>query len=82
METHAIQMEVLFAQLGLPDSESAITRFTRTHGPLGGGVGLHEAEFWTPSQAEFLREAILEDADWAEIVDRLNADLHLGNRIP
>jgi hypothetical protein len=77
-----MQMGVLFAQLGLPDNEPAIARFIRTHGPLGGGVGLHEAKFWTPWQAEFLREAILEDADWAEIVDRLNADLHAGNRVP
>ena len=36
---------------------------------------LHEAAFWTPAQADFLREEILEDADWAEAVDELNVRL-------
>lgn len=79
MEANAIEMETLFAQLGLPDDASAIARFIHLHGPLGGGIGLHEAEFWTPAQARFLREAIVEDAEWAEIVDRLNAELHRRN---
>ena len=39
------------------------------------GVQLAEAAFWTPAQAGFLREAILEDADWAEVIDELNNDL-------
>jgi hypothetical protein len=79
VEANAIEMETLFAQLGLPDDASAIARFIHLHGPLGGGIGLHEAEFWTPAQARFLREAIVEDAEWAEIVDRLNAELHRRN---
>jgi hypothetical protein len=37
---------------------------------------LSDAPFWTPSQAAFLREEILEDADWASVIDELNVDLH------
>ena len=38
---------------------------------------LSEAAFWTPAQAAFLREEILNDADWAEVIDQLNAELHV-----
>jgi hypothetical protein len=39
-------------------------------------VRLHEADFWTSSQASFLREATLDDAEWVVIVDALNSELH------
>lgn len=32
--------------------------------------------FWSKSQARFLRDEILADADWAEVVDELNLRLH------
>jgi hypothetical protein len=35
----------------------------------------HQASFWTQAQASFLREAIEEDADWAELVDQLDVML-------
>ncbi|TBT33456.1 DUF2789 family protein, partial [Vibrio parahaemolyticus] len=34
-----------------------------------------EASFWTHSQAAFLKQAIEEDADWAELVDQLDVML-------
>ena len=40
-----------------------------------GYVALADAPCWTPAQAAFLREEILEDADWAEVVDQLDARL-------
>jgi Protein of unknown function (DUF2789) len=43
---------------------------------LAEGVRRHEATFWTESQAGFLRESVLADADWANVVDGLNVDLH------
>ncbi|MDP1606019.1 MAG: DUF2789 domain-containing protein [Rhodocyclaceae bacterium] len=76
MERSVRDMSGLFAQLGEASDEGAIARFIATNGPLAGGVQLHEAAFWTPAQANFLREAILDDAEWAEIVDALNAELH------
>lgn len=75
MEAPIHGMDHLFAQLGLPADEAAIRRFIATHGPLPAGVELHDAPFWTPAQASFLREQILVDADWAEVIDELNGEL-------
>lgn len=74
---HAIHnMSNLFAQLGKPNDEVAISRFIETHAPLPNGMRLHEASFWTISQASFLSEAISDDADWSEVADDLNVMLH------
>jgi hypothetical protein len=70
-------MSNLFDQLGLPSDQAAIESFIETHSPLAPGVLLSEAPFWTPAQASFLREEIIEDADWAEVVDELNAELRV-----
>lgn len=75
METPIHSISNLFDQLGLPSDEGAIERFIATHSPLGTDALLAEAPFWTSSQASFLREEIIEDADWAEVVDELNARL-------
>ncbi|CAN5230167.1 DUF2789 domain-containing protein [soil metagenome] len=74
LSTHT--MSDLFAQLGLPSEEADIQAFIASHRPLAGGAALADASFWTPTQARFLREEILEDADWAEVVDQLNLALH------
>lgn len=66
----------LFAQLGLDPDVESIRAFIATHGPLPGDVRLEDAPFWTPAQARLLREALIVDADWAEVVDRLNLALH------
>lgn len=77
---HAIHnMNNLFAQLGKPNDEVAISRFIETHAPLPNEMRLHEASFWTIGQASFLSEAISDDADWAEVADDLNAMLHRGH---
>lgn len=71
METPFHPLVDLFRQLGLADEPAAIEQFIRTHRPLPAGVSVCDAPFWTPSQAQFLREAIGRDADWAEPVDVL-----------
>ncbi|QDF96606.1 hypothetical protein CJ010_08700 [Azoarcus sp. DD4] len=75
MEKSIHQLPDLFAQLGLAADAESITRFIRTHAPLADHLRLAEAPFWNPSQAAFLREEIAEDADWAEVVDQLDAAL-------
>jgi len=75
METLRHSIHDLFAQLGLPSETEEIDRFIRQHSPLAGEIALHQAPFWTPSQANFLRSELIEDADWAEVVDRLNTRL-------
>lgn len=66
----------LFAQLGLPSDEQDIQSFLRRHGNLPPQMPLADAPFWTPAQASMLREELIEDADWAEVVDQLNLALH------
>lgn len=65
----------LFAQLGLPDDAASIKRFIADHTPLAADLNLHAAPFWTSAQAAFLREACLQDADWAELADQLSLAL-------
>jgi hypothetical protein len=75
METSLHTMCNLFAQLGLPSEPGAIDAFIATHRPLAQGVALYRAPFWTTSQRDFLKEEIIEDADWAGVIDQLNARL-------
>lgn len=75
MEANLHTMNNLFAQLGLPADDAAIDGFIAAHRPLGHGVALYRAPFWTPAQRTFLKEEIIEDADWAEVIDELNLRL-------
>ena len=76
IETPTHSMSSLFAQMGLPSDINSIQQFIVTHGKLPHDVLLAEANFWTPSQKAFLKEEILMDADWAPVIDELNAALH------
>jgi hypothetical protein len=75
MEITEHSIPALFAQLGLPNDEASIQEFVRTHSPLPDGVDLFCASFWTPSQANMLRESLKEDSDWAIAVDELSVSL-------
>ena len=76
MEFRYHTLPSLFEQLGLPAEPNAVQHFIDVHSPLPPAVQLADAPFWKPAQASFLREEILEDADWAEVVDDLNVRLH------
>ena len=69
------RMTELFQQLGLPSEDAEIHEFLSKHRPLPAGKTLAEAEFWTASQASFIREALMLDSDWTGIVDQLNEAL-------
>jgi hypothetical protein len=71
----------LFAQLGLPADEPGIRQFIAAHTPLAADLELPLASFWTPAQAAFLREALLQDSDWAELVDQLSQALRRPGRV-
>lgn len=74
MDTSPHTLAALFQQLGLPNDGASIESFLAAH-RLGPGEDLAEAPFWTPAQAAFLREALVEDADWCEQADELAARL-------
>jgi hypothetical protein len=75
MEKFSHSITALFEQLGLDSSEEGIDIFTIKHSPIQPNVLLHEAEFWKPSQADFLKQALEEDSDWTGAVDSLNSML-------
>ena len=75
MDTDQHTLSKLFAQLGLPAEPAAIDDFIAAHRPLGNGVALYRAPFWSETQRAFLKEEIIEDADWAGVIDELNVRL-------
>lgn len=73
METTFHFMSDLFLQMGLPNDKAAIDSFIHAHKGVPLGVPIWEADFWTRSQATFLKESYDEDSDWVEAVDQLDA---------
>jgi len=73
MQQPAYTLNALFAQLGMDDSDAAVDHFIRANGPLPATLHIEEAPCWTPAQAKMLKESIMVDADWCEVVDQLDA---------
>lgn len=71
MELSAHNLPALFAQLGLLTD---VDDFIAAH-HLPKGIALADAHFWNPVQAEFIRKAHDEDAQWSAAVDELAARL-------
>ena len=69
MEVFWHRFSALFAQLGLPSEVDKIKEFIDTHAPLADDVRLEDAPCWTIAQAQMLRDELIKDADWAEVVD-------------
>jgi hypothetical protein len=65
----------LFSQLGLPNDAEKIANFLSKHTGTAVGMRLPDAPYWSPAQAQFLRESLLQDADWTGLVDQLNKAL-------
>jgi len=76
LETSTHSLSDLFDQLGLPSDLTTIETFIKSHSTEATSSLLSEALFWTDSQATFLREEILKDADWSQVIDQLNSSLH------
>ena len=74
MDTSNHSMQTLFAQLGLSNNDVAIENFIHNN-HLPSEIPLESAAFWSAGQAQFIRESIAQDADWAEVVDHLDAML-------
>lgn len=75
MEAQLHTMSNLFAQLGLPSEELAVEYFIASHRPLENAIPLYRAPFWSAAQRDFLKKEIIEDADWASVIDELNGRL-------
>ncbi|MCW4151764.1 DUF2789 domain-containing protein [Halomonas sp. 18H] len=75
MEAYDHPFSELFDQLGLASDPEYIKRFIDHHAPIPGDTALPDAACWNEGQSELLREALEADADWAEVVDHLDASL-------
>ena len=71
MEIGVYNLQALLVQLGVFEN---IDDFIASH-PLPQGLALGDAPFWKPAQAEFIRKAHDEDAQWSAAVDELAARL-------
>lgn len=71
-------LELLFEQLGLDATSEAIDQFIKAH-QLPADVQLHDAEFWSEGQRQFLKSHLASDDDWAIVVDELNQQLHIDS---
>ncbi len=68
-------MNELFAQLGLDNSDEAIDSFIENN-QLAKEEKLTESNVWTDSQRMFLQEEWKKDAAWVEVIDDLNVRMH------
>jgi hypothetical protein len=73
MDTNKHTLSILFQQLGLAADDASVERFVRKHSPLSPKIALADADFWSLSQSQFLREGLEDDSDWAEAIDKLSA---------
>lgn len=78
MESPMHTINSLFEQLGLDARDDAIAAFIAAQQAIPAPVSLHDGTMWNASQSAFLREAVADDADWAEVVDQLDVLLR-GN---
>ena len=75
MQISQPKLPELFAQLGMDTSDAAIERFFAEHS-LSGRTGVVEAPFLKTEQKITLLQMRLEDAEWADLVDEMDARLH------
>lgn len=73
-------LELLFEQLGLGASADEIEQFIDAH-QMTMDIPLHQAEFWTSSQRDFIINHWKKDDEWAIVVDQLNEQLHHEHKL-
>ncbi|MBQ4800675.1 DUF2789 domain-containing protein [Pseudoalteromonas sp. MMG006] len=78
MDTTKHDINTLFAQLGLPNSEEQIDDFIANH-KLDDTTLLQNAPFWDEAQQHFLTESLEEDGAWSEVIDELDVRIRQSN---
>ena len=73
MDTSLHLVKDLFLQIGLSNNDPDIETFILKNKGIPSSTPIWEADFWTRSQADFLKESYDEDSDWVEAVDHLAA---------
>ncbi|MDF2179636.1 DUF2789 family protein [Aliiglaciecola sp. CAU 1673] len=75
MNLNAPTISDLFEQLGLDNDEKSINQFIERYRGLDSETKLEQAAFWNNAQSSFIKSALTEDAEWAEVIDQLNMRL-------
>lgn len=75
METAFHPLKDLFDQLGLHSNDQAIAEFIALHSPLDASISLSDAPFWNVNQQAFLKDELLNDANWSAAIDLLDTQL-------
>ncbi|AZG72703.1 DUF2789 domain-containing protein [Shewanella livingstonensis] len=71
MDTTSNDLSHLFKQLGLADNQQGIDDFVKQN-KLDKHTLIVDADCWNSGQKAFLKEALLEDAQWSEVIDQLD----------
>ncbi|MCT8987148.1 DUF2789 domain-containing protein [Shewanella phaeophyticola] len=71
MDTTENDLSHLFQQLGLGHKPQEINDFI-SQNKLAKHTLLIDAPCWNSSQCAFLKEALMEDAQWSEVIDQLD----------
>ena len=71
MDTTSNDLSHLFKQLGLPHDQEGIDDFVLQN-KLEKHTLIIDADCWNSGQKAFLKEALLEDAQWSEVIDQLD----------
>lgn len=72
--TTTVRMTNLFLQLGLDATPEGVARFISEH-RLAPEVNMLDAEIWSASQRQLLKEMLCSDGEWALVVDQLSEAL-------
>ncbi len=64
-------LKLLFDQLGLASDDVSITTFIAQH-QLKKDVMLHQADFWSASQKDFITSHWQGDDNWSIVIDELS----------
>lgn len=72
--TTTVRMTNLFLQLGLDATPEGVARFISEH-RLAPEVHMLDAEIWSASQRQLLKEMLCSDGEWALVVDQLSEAL-------
>ncbi|MGL5359169.1 MAG: DUF2789 family protein [Shewanella sp.] len=81
MDTTKTNLRHLFEQLGLDSHPEAITTFI-VHHRMDKHTPLTQAAFWTASQKDFIQEALDADAQWTDVIERLDTQLRKPDAVP
>jgi|TARA_R110000868_G_scaffold172143_2_gene407973 hypothetical protein len=71
MDTTSNDLSHLFKQLGLPHDQEGIDDFV-IQNKLDKHTLITDADCWNSGQKAFLKEALLQDAQWSEVIDQLD----------